>query len=106
MYSFFFLMRRRPPRSTRTDTLLPYTTLFRSYPRRARGQGAERTAYPGRSARQLLRRLSQRQARAAAATRAAPLRRLVARRPARIYRLDALFPRVGIARTLSVDPRR
>src|SRR3546814_2023253 len=23
-------MRRRPPRSTRTDTLLPYTTLFRS----------------------------------------------------------------------------
>src|SRR3546814_14806775 len=27
---FFFLMRRRPPRSTRTDTLLPYTTLFRS----------------------------------------------------------------------------
>src|SRR3546814_7764573 len=26
----FFLMRRRPPRSTRTDTLLPYTTLFRS----------------------------------------------------------------------------
>src|SRR3546814_7097340 len=29
-YLFFFLMRRRPPRSTRTDTLLPYTTLFRS----------------------------------------------------------------------------
>src|SRR3546814_7035317 len=26
----FFLMRRRPPRSTRTDTLFPYTTLFRS----------------------------------------------------------------------------
>src|SRR3546814_5279887 len=32
MYSlcFFFLMNRRPPRSTRTDTLFPYTTLFRS----------------------------------------------------------------------------
>src|SRR3546814_3922136 len=31
MYSFFFfLMIRRPPRSTRTDTLFPYTTLFRS----------------------------------------------------------------------------
>src|SRR3546814_6471993 len=30
----FFLMIRRPPRSTRTDTLFPYTTLFRS-PRRA-----------------------------------------------------------------------
>src|SRR3546814_17154895 len=27
---FFLLMRRRPPRSTRTDTLFPYTTLFRS----------------------------------------------------------------------------
>src|SRR3546814_11025830 len=29
---FFFLMIRRPPRSTRTDTLFPYTTLFRSAP--------------------------------------------------------------------------
>src|SRR3546814_9892082 len=28
---FFFLMLRRPPRSTRTDTLFPYTTLFRSW---------------------------------------------------------------------------
>src|SRR3546814_11568732 len=27
---FFFVMLRRPPRSTRTDTLFPYTTLFRS----------------------------------------------------------------------------
>src|SRR3546814_19873665 len=27
---FFFLMIRRPPRTTRTDTLFPYTTLFRS----------------------------------------------------------------------------
>src|SRR3546814_4391007 len=27
---FFFLMVRRPPRSTRTDTLFPYPTLFRS----------------------------------------------------------------------------
>src|SRR3546814_16740572 len=30
MYWCFFLMIRRPPRSTRTDTLFPYTTLFRS----------------------------------------------------------------------------
>src|SRR3546814_12845552 len=30
-YLFFFLMIRRPPRSTRTDTLFPYTTLFRSF---------------------------------------------------------------------------
>src|SRR3546814_2358126 len=36
-------MVRRPPRSTRTDTLVPYTTLFRSRPdpgsRRGRGRG-------------------------------------------------------------------
>src|SRR3546814_14572426 len=35
LYAFlvllFFLMIRRPPRSTRTDTLFPYTTLFRSH---------------------------------------------------------------------------
>src|SRR3546814_16288821 len=30
VFFVFFLMIRRPPRSTRTDTLLPYTTLFRS----------------------------------------------------------------------------
>src|SRR3546814_12230458 len=28
---FFFLMLRLPPRSTRTDTLFPSTTLFRSH---------------------------------------------------------------------------
>src|SRR3546814_11041426 len=31
MSLFFFLIIRRPPRSTRTDTLFPYTTLFRSH---------------------------------------------------------------------------
>src|SRR3546814_9803865 len=35
----FFLMIRRPPRSTRTDTLFPYTTLFRS-PDRHTGEPA------------------------------------------------------------------
>src|SRR3546814_15633465 len=30
IFYFFFLMIRPPPRSTRTDTLFPYTTLFRS----------------------------------------------------------------------------
>src|SRR3546814_10857429 len=30
LWLFFLLMIRRPPRSTRTDTLFPYTTLFRS----------------------------------------------------------------------------
>src|SRR3546814_4676330 len=33
---FYFLMIRRPPRSTRTDTLFPYTTLFRSMRQRHR----------------------------------------------------------------------
>src|SRR3546814_9483201 len=32
MLFIFCLMRRRPPRSTRTDTLFPYTTLVRSGP--------------------------------------------------------------------------
>src|SRR3546814_20725684 len=36
-FLFFFLMIRRPPRSTRTDTLFPYTTLFRSL-RQAQGE--------------------------------------------------------------------
>src|SRR3546814_11694489 len=40
----WFLMRRRPPRSTRTDTLVPYTTLFRSpNPSPAGGRGASST---------------------------------------------------------------
>src|SRR3546814_20523933 len=38
---FFFLMIRRPPRSTRTDTLFPYTTLFRSIKRDVLGFGVE-----------------------------------------------------------------
>src|SRR3546814_7087983 len=37
---FFFLMIRRPPRTTRTDTLLPYTTLFRSGQAGDRGRRA------------------------------------------------------------------
>src|SRR3546814_16444933 len=49
----FFLMRRRPPRSTRTDTLFPYTTLFRSrlgslarHFRRYPGNDADFPKYP------------------------------------------------------------
>src|SRR3546814_9484466 len=38
-------MIRRPPRSTRTDTLFPYTTLFRSY---SAGTGHRRRAPPWR----------------------------------------------------------
>src|SRR3546814_3846590 len=36
---FFFII-RRPPRATRTDTLFPYTTLFRSGPRSGRWRAA------------------------------------------------------------------
>src|SRR3546814_2061460 len=39
-------MRRRPPRSTRTDTLFPYTTLFRSIARRILAPVAAAQAYP------------------------------------------------------------
>src|SRR3546814_18810185 len=43
---FSFLMIRRPPRSTRTDTLFPYTTLFRSH-----RQGEGRLGRPRRDGR-------------------------------------------------------
>src|SRR3546814_10672827 len=45
--TLFFYMIRRPPRSTRTDTLFPYTTLFRSgdSPGAQRGDGP---SHPGR----------------------------------------------------------
>src|SRR3546814_1335841 len=39
---FFFLMRRRPPRATRTDTLFPYPTLFRSSRDAGSGDDADR----------------------------------------------------------------
>src|SRR3546814_15629750 len=57
MIVVFFLMIRRPPRSTRTDTLFPYTTLFRSRTgagprsgarRRSARQGAGRGLHVGR----------------------------------------------------------
>src|SRR3546814_15916635 len=44
MFAVFFLMLRRPPRSTRTDTLCPYTTLFRS---RRDLRPLDRRAHPG-----------------------------------------------------------
>src|SRR3546814_6381298 len=42
LISFLFLMIRRPPTSTRTDTLFPYTTLFRSLVDRCQGVSATR----------------------------------------------------------------
>src|SRR3546814_11996673 len=49
-YLFCFLMIRRPPVSTRTDTLFPYTTLFRSQLGRSGGEAAglaQRLGHPG-----------------------------------------------------------
>src|SRR3546814_19745281 len=46
----FFLMIRRPPRSTRTDTLFPYTTLFRSEPKLAAGEPAVAALLDGQRA--------------------------------------------------------
>src|SRR3546814_7223661 len=47
---FFFLMLRRPPRSTRTDTLFPYTTLFRSSVGKWAGTQSRMTPTPARCA--------------------------------------------------------
>src|SRR3546814_2651393 len=44
MLVVFFLMIRRPPGSTRTDTLFPYTTLFRSVPGAAGKGQSDRSA--------------------------------------------------------------
>src|SRR3546814_6009205 len=49
---FFFLMIRRPPRSTRTDTLFPYTTLFRSMVGTRNAGGGVRAIYSFAGARQ------------------------------------------------------
>src|SRR3546814_12644446 len=48
---FFFLMILRPPISTRTDTLFPYTTLFRSRPAPPRLRRGSRRATPDRAVR-------------------------------------------------------
>src|SRR3546814_6666921 len=55
---FFFLRIRRPPRSTRTDTLFPYTTLFRSlnaetFAKRRRDQTGPRRGAHQREGRQV-----------------------------------------------------
>src|SRR3546814_8658327 len=46
-YFIFVLMIRRPPRSTRTDTLFPYTTLFRSDRGPPRARTASRVRHRG-----------------------------------------------------------
>src|SRR3546814_3254772 len=77
---FFFLMIRRPPRSTRTDTLFPYTTLFRSAGRNDRQ--AARGGARGRWSR-LLHAVQRQSGRARAAGRD---RRAVLRLPRQLWR--------------------
>src|SRR3546814_20791154 len=58
---FFFLMIRRPPRSTRTDTLFPYTTLFRSVDAGAEAaRRGEQKGEGGSGHRRLFRRVQER----------------------------------------------
>src|SRR3546814_13573978 len=66
-------MIRRPPRSTRTDTLFPYTTLFRSVDRRGRAAARGRARpQPARTVRGMRPRAGAR--RAAVGVRAQPAR--------------------------------
>src|SRR3546814_10659494 len=46
LFGFFLLMIRRPPRTTRTDTLFPYTTLFRSIDHVLRDPQRDRSHLP------------------------------------------------------------
>src|SRR3546814_16035116 len=54
-YFVFFLMIRRPPRSTRTDTLFPYTTLFRSLRKNFKSPVKKLSAAPSASVKALTR---------------------------------------------------
>src|SRR3546814_1919432 len=87
---FFFLMIRRPPRSTLTDTLFPYTTLFRSL--HLDGAGAARRGGRARACGMARRR------RTGSAYRAHARRQAGARRRTRLRRRAALEPRRGRTR--------
>src|SRR3546814_1139983 len=96
----FLLMIRRPPRSTRTDTLFPYTTRFRSRAQllaqggRATDAGAERDAGRGAAEPEAVQRRAARTVCAAAraldrAQRAPDWRRRLPRQPVRRVRTRA-----------------
>src|SRR3546814_6251228 len=87
MYWCFFLMQRRPPRSTRTDTLFPYTTLFRSHRKeldQCRGRFAMRDRARAGDANRQRHRLANR--------RKPPQRLLVRRNAAAADQVDELSP--------------
>src|SRR3546814_12899368 len=110
-FFFFFLMIRRPPRSTRTETLFPYTTLFRSRRERKRPRktGGEQGLQPAGDRQSRRRRSARRDGRpqAPAHPRASQARALPRRaqisRPARRYLLGH---RVGNARPSAQRPAR
>src|SRR3546814_5319417 len=88
LFRFFFLMIRRPPRSTRTDPLFPYTTLFRSH-----APARRRRARPHRDAR-----MDANRRRAAGSARGLPARgrqrpRLLHRQPGRPFGVVAAAAR-------------
>src|SRR3546814_15581775 len=85
----FFLMIRRPPRSTRTYTLFPYTTLFRSGRRHAPNPEIE-ARRQGRS-----RRFDDAEIRAAHAEPDRQRARLRARPAGRRHHADAVRPAAG-----------
>src|SRR3546814_15643060 len=92
---FFFLMIRRPPISTRTDTLFPYTTLFRSV---LRGWGCN-----NRNSRSCRAKSRHREdARPRWASRLCSMRTGVVRsvREQQYRRLDQLLQRLNIARRI------
>src|SRR3546814_18062720 len=105
LYLFFFLMIRRTPRSTRTDTLFPYTTLFRSLVVRVHRVQRMRLAVADDA--QRMRAGRQRDqpepvSRAAHVVGRAPaVRRRAARQPLRV-----VGPGVGIAPPPDAPPRR
>src|SRR3546814_13811110 len=49
LFCMFFVMMRRPPRSTRTDTLFLYTTLFRSVRRHGARARSRQPRHAGRN---------------------------------------------------------
>src|SRR3546814_9711948 len=92
LFIFFFLMIRRPPRSTRTDTLFPYTTLFRSR------RDDRHATHPDSSADHRLRRFSRRLAQRRSADPTHRLSPPLRRKPLCWLRLHAPEPVAARAR--------
>src|SRR3546814_13205883 len=89
-FCVFFLMIRRPPGSTRTDTLFPYTTLFRSLDRIGRGRAGQRRGPLRDNLRQPGGRSTQ-QGQVAGRTRGSPARQAVSRSEEHTSELQSLM---------------